>query len=227
MRRRADADDRRVEVPEAVLGDVRGDLGAEAAELAPPRARRRRAPSSRPTRRSRPMSSGTSVRGSSTSTLDPLRLELARRAQRLRHQRAERDHRHVGALAHDARACRARSRTAPRAPGAGSSKKSSFCSRKIDRVVVLDRRREQALRVERVRRHHDDEPRDVREQRLEALRVLRAEADAAAADHADHERQRRRAAHHEAQLRGLVHDLVEGDAGEVGELQLDDRAAAP
>ena len=31
------------------------------------------------------------------------------------------------------------------------------------------------------------------------------------------------AAHHEAELRGLVHDLVEGDAGEVGELQLDDR----
>ena len=31
------------------------------------------------------------------------------------------------------------------------------------------------------------------------------------------------AAHHEPELRGLVHDLVEGDAGEVRELQLDDR----
>ncbi len=29
--------------------------------------------------------------------------------------------------------------------------------------------------------------------------------------------------HHETELRGLVHDLVEGDAGEVGELELDDR----
>ena len=37
---------------------------------------------------------------------------------------------------------------------------------------------------------------------------------------------RRRAAHHEAQLRGLVDDLVERDAGEVGELELDDRAQA-
>ena len=37
-------------------------------------------------------------------------------------------------------------------------------------------------------------------------------------------RQLRRAAHHEPQLRRLVHDLVERDPGEVGELQLDDRA---
>ena len=34
------------------------------------------------------------------------------------------------------------------------------------------------------------------------------------------------AAHHEPELRRLVHDLVEGDAGEVGELQLDDGAQA-
>ena len=48
------------------------------------------------------------------------------------------------------------------------------------RVVVLDRRGEQALGVVRVRRHHDDEAGDVGEERLEALRVLRAEAHAAA-----------------------------------------------
>ena len=81
---------------------------------------------------------------------------------------------------------------------------------------------EQALRVVRGRRHRDDEARDVREERLEALRVLRAEPDAAARDHPDHERDARRPAHHEPELRGLVHDLVEGDAGEVRELQLDD-----
>ena len=41
-----------------------------------------------------------------------------------------------------------------------------------------------------------------------------------------HERDARRPAHHEPELRRLVHDLVEGDAGEVRELQLDDRPQA-
>ena len=36
----------------------------------------------------------------------------------------------------------------------------------------------------------------------------------------------RRTGHHEPELRGLVHDLVEGDACEVGELELDDRPQA-
>jgi hypothetical protein len=56
--------------------------------------------------------------------------------------------------------------------------------------------------------------------------VLCAEPDAAARDHAQHERDARLAAHHEPELRCLVHDLVEGDAGEVGELQLDHGAQA-
>ncbi len=51
--------------------------------------------------------------------------------------------------------------------------------------------------------------------------MLSAEPDTAAGDHPDHERDARRPAHHEAELRGLIHDLVEGDAGEVRELKLD------
>ena len=61
--------------------------------------------------------------------------------------------------------------------------------------------------------------------------MLGAEADAAARGHPQHERHARRAAHHEPQLGRLVEDLVERDAGEVGELELDDRpqpvSAAP
>ena len=62
----------------------------------------------------------------------------------------------------------------------------------------------------------------MREERLQALGVLRAEPDASSGDHPDHERDARRPAHHEPELGGLVDDLVEGDAGEVRELQLDD-----
>ncbi len=59
------------------------------------------------------------------------------------------------------------------------------------------------------------------EERLEALGVLRGEAHAAARRAADDEGDSRRPAHHEAELRRLVRELVHGDGHEVGELQLD------
>ena len=56
------------------------------------------------------------------------------------------------------------------------------------RVVVLDRRDQQALRVVRVRDDDGLQAGDVGEQRLGALRVGLAAVDAAAGRHADHER---------------------------------------
>ena len=107
--------------------------------------------------------------------------------------------------------------------GRGLPEEEELLLEEDHRVVVPDRRGEQPLRVERTGGHRDHEARDVREQGLQALRVLRSEPDAAARDHPDHERDARRPAHHESELRGLIHDLVEGDGGEVRELQLDDR----
>jgi hypothetical protein len=54
-----------------------------------------------------------------------------------------------------------------------------------DRVVVLDRRDQQPLRVVRVRDHHRLQAGDVGEQRLRALRVGLPAEDAAAARHPD------------------------------------------
>ena len=57
------------------------------------------------------------------------------------------------------------------------------------RVVAADRRPQEAVRVERVRRHHDAQPRDVRHQHRARLRVVdRAAADVAADRHAHDDR---------------------------------------
>ena len=220
----SDACDRRVELPEAVLRDVGRDLGAEAAELD------RLVDDDEPVG----LRDGRLDRGgverderARVDDLDAhtLRLELVRDAEGLRHRGAERDDGHVRPLPRDGGRAEV-DRVALLRHGRRVAEEEQLLLEEDDRVVVLDRRREQALRVEGIRRHHDDEPRDVGEERLEALRVLGAEPDAGAADHPDHERHRRRAAHHEAELRGLVRDLVEGDGGEVGELELDDGAQA-
>jgi hypothetical protein len=222
MRGRADPDDRRVEIPEAVLGDPRGDLGAEAAELdglvRDDEVRRlgdRRGDRLGVERDERPRVEHLDA--------DPLRLELARGPKRLRDERTECDDGHVCALARHA--CLAElDRVALLRHRCRLVEEEQLLLEEDHRVVVLDRDSEQPLRVVRVGGHRDDEPRDVREERLEALRVLRAEPHAAAGDHPQDERQIRRAAHHEPELRGLVEDLVERDAGEVGELELDDRS---
>ncbi len=91
------------------------------------------------------------------------------------------------------------------------------------RVVVLDRREQQALRVVRVR--HDDglQPGHVGEQRLRALRVGLAAEDPAAGRHAHRDRRGEVAGRPVAQAGGLRHDLVVGRIHVVGELDLDAR----
>ena len=59
-----------------------------------------------------------------------------------------------------------------------------------DRVVVADRRLEQALRVGRGRGDGDEQAGDVQVERLEAVRVRRAELVAGALGHAHDERHR-------------------------------------
>ena len=93
-------------------------------------------------------------------------------------------------------------------------------------IVVADRLGQQALRLVGVRRQHDLQPRNVREDRIEALRVLRGGAEAGAVHGADDERGHRLAAEHVAELCRLIEDLVEADAHEVDEHQLNDRAKA-
>ena len=95
-----------------------------------------------------------------------------------------------------------------------------------DRVRVLDRGAQQAVRVGRGRRHDDAQPGDVREQRLEALRVLAPRRAPGAELGAHGQRHLRGAAGHERQLGGLVEQLVEADAEEVEVHELDDRAHA-
>ena len=91
------------------------------------------------------------------------------------------------------------------------------------RVVVLDRRDQQALGVVRVR--HDDrlQAGHVGEQRLGALRVGLPAEDAAAGRHADRERRGEVAGRAVAQARRLGHDLVVRRVHVVGELDLDAR----
>ena len=95
-----------------------------------------------------------------------------------------------------------------------------------DRVVVVDRRPEQAAHVLGRRREHDLQARDVHEPRLELLRVLRARRPAGAALRADRQRHLDLAARHVAVLRRLVDDLLERERQEVLVHDLDDRAHA-
>ena len=92
-----------------------------------------------------------------------------------------------------------------------------------DRVVVADRRLQQALGVGGRRRAGDEQAGDVQVHRLEAVRVGRAELMAAAARHPDHERDPDLAVEHVGDRRGVVDDLVEGEQREVDRHQLDDR----
>ena len=96
------------------------------------------------------MSSGASVRGSITSALDPLGRELLGRRERLAEQPAERDDRHVAALAPDDRLPE---RDDVLALGdLAVLEREQVVVEEDDRVVVADRRGHQALRVGRRRR---------------------------------------------------------------------------
>ena len=81
----------------------------------------------------------------------------------------------------------------------------------------------QPLRIERVRRAHDLQPWNVREERLGRLRVVVPALDAAADRHAHDDRRRVLAAGAIAELGQLVHDLIEGGIDVVAELDLRDR----
>ena len=94
------------------------------------------------------------------------------------------------------------------------------------RVLVADRRAEQAAGVVRRGRHDHLEPRHVGEERLDRLRVIERAVDAAAVRGADRHRHAVAVVRAVAHPRRLGHDLVEGREDEVGELDLGDRAQA-
>ncbi len=91
------------------------------------------------------------------------------------------------------------------------------------RVVATDRAGKQPLRIERIRRAHDLQPWNVREERLGRLRVIVPASDTAANRHAHDHRRRVLAAGAIPELGQLVHDLIEGGIDVVPELDLWDR----
>ena len=100
--------------------------------------------------------------------VDPVGLELAGDPERVRDHGAERDDRDVASLSHDLRRAEL-DRVALLRHRYRIAEEEELLLEEDHRVVVLDRGRKQAFGIERVRRHHDHEPRNVREQRLEAL----------------------------------------------------------
>ena len=93
-------------------------------------------------------------------------------------------------------------------------------------IFVADAGQQQPLGVDRVRRHHHLQSRNVDEQRFGRLRMVVAALDAAADRRADDQRRGIFAARPIAQLRQLVHDLVVRRVDEVRELNLGDGAQA-
>ena len=170
--------DRRVELLERLLRDRRRDLGAEAAGLRVlvEDERLRAARDALEHRLAVPRDQRPEVEDLDG---DPLLGELRRRVVRRVDHRAPRDHRHVVALAVDARLPERR-----RVPVVGHLALDPPVQVLVleveDRVRVLDRGREQALRVLRRRRADDLEARDVGEARLGVLRVERPAGEAAA-----------------------------------------------
>ena len=90
-------------------------------------------------------------------------------------------------------------------------------------VLVEDRRRQQALTVARCRRHDHLHPRYVHEPRLQRLRMRRPGREPAVNLGAHGDRRGGPARGHEAQLGGIVDQLVCGDADEVHDHDLGDR----
>ena len=94
------------------------------------------------------------------------------------------------------------------------------------RVGIGDRGEQQPLGVIGGRRLDDLQAGHMRIPGLQALAVLRGRAGAGARGHADHQRHGDRAAEHEAQLGGLIDDLVGGAHAEIGEAQFHHGARA-
>ena len=97
MSRGSNPDDRRVEVPKALLRDMSGDLGSEATEL------HSLMNDDNPIRLLYRSCDCVSVKRSQRSWIDnldadALALECSRRPQRMSDHRAKRDHRHISTL---------------------------------------------------------------------------------------------------------------------------------
>ena len=91
------------------------------------------------------------------------------------------------------------------------------------RIGIGDRRQQHALRVVGRCRLDHLEARYVAEPGFEALAVLCRSARTGAGRKSHDDRHRHLAAEHEAHLRRLIDDLLHGERGEVGELELEDR----
>jgi len=96
--------------------------------------------------------------------------------------------------------------------------------KEYDRVVVLDRGDQHALRVVRVRRHDDLQAAHMREHPLRALGVRLAATDATATGRTDGDGRGKRGRAAVTHAGELAHDLVVGGIDVVGELDLCDGA---
>ena len=173
-------------------------------------------------RRSSSTSSGTSVRGSITSTDTALRASDVGRLDRALAHHLVRDERHVGPGAHDVRP--AELDAARLVDELALLVEQVLVLEEEHRVGVLDRRAQQPVRVGRRRRHRDLQPGTFRNQFSTAWECWAPKPAPAPLPRRMVTGQRHLAAGHVAVLGQLVGDPVEADAREVGEHDLGDRA---
>ena len=182
-----------VEFVEELLLQPRRDLGAEAAERPGLVADDARDGSSAPSGRPSRCRAGRCVRRSMTSALDALVGELLAGLGAVHRLDRIGDDRHVPALAADGGLTERDLVIALRHLGLG--RLDALVLEIDDRIVVGDRRDEEALGVVGVRGRDDLQSRDMGEERLEALRMLggrRADRPVGAAEHEGHARPGRR-----------------------------------
>src|SRR6478752_3382942 len=220
-----DADDRRLELVEALLGDLRGDLGPHAEEAA------RLVDDDEPARLAHGRHDrvdGQRREGAQVDDLDARALRL-RSGSRLEHRLddgAVADHRHVGALTDHVGLEEPPRRRCRGGVVLGAVVVAPLRLEEDDRVVARDGLLDHPVRVLGVAARDDAQARGVGEVRLGALGVVLRAADAAAErdadDHGDLHRAERTGVH----LGDLADDLVEGGVDEAVELDLADRAVA-
>ena len=95
-----------------------------------------------------------------------------------------------------------------------------------DRVWIGDSGKQHALDVMRRRRLDHLQAGHVAEPGFQALAVLRGGTRAGTGRETHHHRNRNLAAQHEAHLGGLVDDLLHGERGEIGKLELENGTQA-
>ena len=158
-------------------------------------------------------SSGESVRGSTTSTEMPSCSASSAACERLMDEPPGRDHRHVRALAMDARPAERDRLDLVRYVALHRVQRAVL--EEDDRVRVVDRGPEQAAHVLGRGGEDDLQPRDVDEPGLELLGVLRSGRPAGAALRADRQRHLDLPAGHRPVLGRLVDELLHRDGEEV------------